>query len=133
LKKWFASAYPTISSMQLLAEHAFHLKKAQVAKYNSKVRATPALVPEVGQRKVCTIKVPYPGTSSSDLLSWMVRRNACGQLITFMSLPYPLCRFWLLHSLSGGACMPKWCPGDRHSGYATEVCLLFSISVTILI
>ena len=23
-------------------------------------------------------KVPYPGTASADLFSWMVRRNACG-------------------------------------------------------
>jgi len=33
---------------------------------------------EVGQRKVCTIKGPYPGSSSPDLLSWTVRRDACG-------------------------------------------------------
>ena len=65
------------SYQQTIQEHAFHLKKGQVQKiqFESENHTSSG---EVGQRKVCTIKVPYPGTSSPDMPSCTVRWNACG-------------------------------------------------------
>jgi len=56
------------------------------------------------QRKVCTQSSIDCGTPSADVFSWIMRRNACGQLIMFMSLPYTL------HSLGySDACLYIHC------------------------
>ena len=95
-----------ISSMQLSADYTrtYIPFEEGTGKYNLKVRATPALV-RLAKGRFAQLKSPIlVPLHQTCLASWTVRRNACGQLITFMSLPYPLRRFWLLHSLSGGAC-----------------------------
>jgi len=72
-----ANAYQTISSRQIPADYTrtcIPLEEG-TGKYNLKVRATPALV-RLAKGRPAQFK--SPGTSSPDLLSWMLRRNACG-------------------------------------------------------
>jgi len=67
-----------ISSMQLSADYTRTCVPFEegTGKYNLKVRATPALV-RLAKGRFAQLK-SLSWYSSPDLLSWTVRRNACG-------------------------------------------------------